>query len=279
MNVLEVRGLSVGYGGEPVLEDVSFTLEEGHVLVLLGPNGVGKTTLFKTMLGFLPCLAGTVLLDGEDTRTWTRRRFAQAVAYVPQAHDAAFGFAVRDMVLMGRTPDLDGMRAPRGEDERIADAVIEQLGLASLAGRDCRTLSGGELQMVLVARALAQRPRLLVMDEPCASLDLGNQTLLLSRIAQLAADGLSVIVTSHDPNHAFLLDADVTCIARDKTVRSGRAAEMLTPGLLSMLYDTQVGVGAIAGGDGRVVRACAPVLGVRDSTGASDGDEGREMIS
>ncbi len=279
MNVLEVRGLSVGYGGEPVLEDVSFTLEEGHVLVLLGPNGVGKTTLFKTMLGFLPCLAGTVLLDGEDTRTWTRRRFAQAVAYVPQAHDAAFGFAVRDMVLMGRTPDLDGMRAPRGEDERIADAVIEQLGLASLAGRDCRTLSGGELQMVLVARALAQRPRLLVMDEPCASLDLGNQTLLLSRIAQLAADGLSVIVTSHDPNHAFLLDADVTCIARDKTVRSGRAAEMLTPGLLSMLYDTQVGVGAIAGGDGQVVRACAPVLGVRDSTGASDGDEGREMIS
>ena len=264
MNVLDVQGLSCGYGGHAVLEDVSFSLAHGQVLVLLGPNGVGKTTLFKTVLGFLPRLAGKVLLGGEETGAWTRRRFAQTVAYVPQSHDAAFGFAVRDMVLMGRTPDLDGLRSPRKEDEDIADAVIEQLGLARLAHRDCTTLSGGELQMVLVARALAQQPRLLVMDEPCASLDLGNQTLLLQRVAELARGGLSVIVTSHDPNHAFLLDSEVVCIGRDKTVEGGRAREVLTPGFLSCLYGTQIGVGTIAGADGGQVRACAPVLESRE---------------
>lgn len=260
MSVLEVQGLSCGYGGHAVLEDISFSLAAGDVLVLLGPNGVGKTTLFKTVLGFLPRLAGTVFVDGEDTRSWSRKRFAQAVAYVPQTHDAAFGFAVRDMVLMGRTPDLDGLASPGKEDERIADEVIEALGLACLADRNCTTLSGGELQMVLVARALAQQPRLLVMDEPCANLDLGNQTLLLRRVAELAQRGLSVIVTSHDPNHAFFLDSQVVCIARDKTVKGGRAGEVLTPELLGALYGIEIGVGDIAGTSGGHVQACAPIL-------------------
>ena len=260
MSVLEVQGLSCGYGGHAVLEDISFSLAAGDVLVLLGPNGVGKTTLFKTVLGFLPRLAGAVLVDGEDTRSWSRKRFSQAVAYVPQTHDAAFGFAVRDMVLMGRTPDLDGLGSPDREDERIADEVIEALGLVRLADRDCTTLSGGELQMVLVARALAQQPRLLVMDEPCANLDLGNQTLLLRRVAELAGGGLSVIVTSHDPNHAFFLDSQVVCIARDKTVTGGRASEVLTPELLGTLYGIDIGVGDIAGASGGHVQACAPIL-------------------
>lgn len=260
MNVLEVRGLSCGYNGRAVLSDVSFSLGEGRVLVLLGPNGVGKTTLFKTMLGFLPRLGGEVLVDGEDTARWTRKRFAQAAAYVPQTHDAAFGFAVRDMVLMGRTPGIEGLRSPSREDERIADEVMEGLGIARLAGRDCTTLSGGELQMVLVARALAQKPRLLVMDEPCANLDLGNQALLLQRIGALASQGLSVVVTSHDPNHAFMLDADVACVGRDGTVRGGRAGEVLKPALLEELYGIEVGVGTITGPRGGRVTACAPVL-------------------
>lgn len=258
--VLQVKGISCGYGSQAVLRDVSFSLSEGGMLVLLGPNGVGKTTLFKTILGFLPRLGGQVLIDGEDTARWPRRRFAQAVAYVPQTHDAAFGFAVRDMVLMGRTPGLEGLRSPDREDERIADEVISRMGLARLADRDCTTLSGGELQMVLVARALAQQPRLLIMDEPCANLDLGNQALLLHRVAELASQGLAVVVTSHDPNHAFLLDAEVACVGRDGQVRGGRAGDVLTPGELGRLYGVDVGVGSITGPRGKRVSVCAPFL-------------------
>lgn len=260
MNALEVRNLACGYLGRAVLDDVSFALEPGSAVVLLGPNGVGKTTLFKTMLGFLPSLSGTVLVEGEDVRDWTRRRYAQSVAYVPQSHDAAFGFTVREMVLMGRTPALGGFTAPTREDERIACAVIDELGLGALADRDCTTLSGGERQMVLVARALAQQPRLLVMDEPCANLDLGNQVVVLRRVRELVAKGLAVVITSHDPNHAFLLDGGVVCIRRGEGVESGPAREVLTADALAALYGVDVGVGVVEGPQGQAGWACVPFL-------------------
>ena len=260
MNALEVRALTCGYQGHAVVENVSFSLEPGRAIVLLGPTGVGKTTLFKTMLGFLPRLAGEVLVEGEDVRDWTRKRYAQSVAYVPQSHDAAFGFTVREMVLMGRTPTLGGFTAPSRDDERIACAVIDELGLGALADRDCTTLSGGERQMVLVARALAQQPRLLVMDEPCANLDLGNQVVVLRRVRELVDKGLAVVITSHDPNHAFLLDDDVACMHRRGGVRSGAARAVLTPEVLAALYGVDVGVGLIEGSRGQSGWACVPFL-------------------
>lgn len=257
---LEVRHLACGYHGSAVLDDVSFSLAPATALVLLGPNGVGKTTLFKTMLGFLPRLAGEVLVEGEEVRGWTRKRYARSVAYVPQTHDAAFGFTVREMVLMGRTPALDGFAAPKREDELIACAAIDELGLGDLADRDCTTLSGGERQMVLIARALAQQPRLLVMDEPCANLDLGNQVIVLDRIRALVEKGLAVVITSHDPNHAFLLDSDVVCVGRGEDVKSGPARAVLTAEALGRLYGIEVGVGEVTGPAGRSAWACTPFL-------------------
>ena len=257
---LEARDVACGYNGRPVLEHVSFTVAPGSATVLLGPNGVGKTTLFKTMLGFLPRLAGQVFVDGEEVRGWTRKRFAQSVAYVPQTHDAAFGFTVREMVLMGRTPAAAAIAGPSREDERIACEAIDRLGLGPLADRDCTTLSGGERQMVLVARALAQQPRLLVMDEPCANLDLGNQVVVLRQVRALAESGLVVVVTSHDPNHAFMLDGDVVCVGRGGHVVSGRAAEVLTPAALGQLYGIDVGVGDVAGPHGARTRACVAFM-------------------
>lgn len=257
---LEVSHLACGYGGDPVLDDVSFSLACGRALVLLGPNGVGKTTLFKTVLGFLPRLAGDVRIEGEDVRGWTRKRYARSVAYVPQTHDSAFGFTVREMVLMGRTPSLGGFAAPTREDERIACAVIDELGLGALADRDCTTLSGGERQMVLVARALAQQPRLLVMDEPCANLDLGNQVIVLKRILALVERGLAVVITSHDPNHAFLLGSDVVCVGRGSGVTAGAARDVLTAEALGALYGIEVGVGEVRGSGGKRGVACTPFL-------------------
>lgn len=257
---LEVSHLACGYGGAPVLDDVSFSLARGRALVLLGPNGVGKTTLFKTILGFMPRLAGDVLIEGEEVRGWSRRRYARSVAYVPQAHESAFGFTVREMVLMGRTPSLDGFAGPSREDERIAGDAIDELGLSALAERDCTTLSGGERQMVLVARALAQQPRLLVMDEPCANLDLGNQVIVLRRILALVERGLAVVITSHDPNHAFLLGSDVVCVGRGFGVRAGAARDVLTAEALGALYGIEVGVGEVEGPQGKTGTACTPFL-------------------
>ncbi len=131
---LEVSDLACGYGGRAVLEHVSFSVPRGRAVMLLGPNGVGKTTLFKTVLGFLPRLAGSVLVEGEEVRGWTRKRYARSVAYVPQAHDAAFGFTVREMVLMGRTPALEGFSSPTPDDEAAACAAIDRLGFE----RACR---------------------------------------------------------------------------------------------------------------------------------------------
>lgn len=260
---LEVRGLSCGYGGHAVLQDVSFSAPCGRAVVLLGPNGVGKTTLFKTVLGFLPRISGSVLIAGEEVCGWSRKRYARSVAYVPQSHDVAFGFTVWEMVLMGRTPALAGLALPSEEDEQAAWAALERLRLRPLADRDCTTLSGGELQMVLIARALAQGAQILMMDEPCANLDLGNQVIVLERVRELMNDGLTVAMTSHDPNHAFLLGCDAVCVRRggDAGVASGPARDVLRAQDLSALYGVEVGVGEVVSASGRTAPACGPLLG------------------
>lgn len=244
--VLEVCGLACGYGSRAVLKDVSFSLAAGQALCLLGPNGVGKTTLFKTLLGFVRPLAGDVAIEGRDTRDWTRRDFAREVAYIPQLHTPSFSFSVHDVVLMGRTPHLSGLASPSESDEQLARQAIERMGIGHLAQRDYASLSGGERQMVLIARALAQQPRILVMDEPCASLDFGNQARLLEQILELAAQGIAVVMTTHDPNHAFLLDGDVLCLGRGGVAASGRARSVLTADMMSALYGVPVEVSAFS---------------------------------
>lgn len=244
-SVLSVRDLSCGYGSHAVLEHVDFDVRSGQVLVLLGPNGVGKTTLFKTALGFLRPLAGSVAIQGRDTSTWTRREFAQAVAYIPQIHTPSFSFSVRDVVLMGRTPHLSTLAAPSDRDEKIADGALVCMGIDHLAQRDYASLSGGERQMVLIARALAQEPRILVMDEPCASLDFGNQARLLEQLIALSVQGIAIIMTSHDPNHAFLLDGDVLCVGRDGACAQGPARTVLTARCMRELYGVRVAVGEV----------------------------------
>ena len=241
--VLEARGLSCGYGGRRVLEDVSFSLAAGQALCLLAQRR-GEDHAVQDASGVFEAAGGRGRHRGAATADWTRKEFACEVAYIPQLHTPSFSYSVHDVVLMGRTPHLSGLSSPSAADEELAAAAIERMGIGHLARRDYASLSGGERQMVLIARALAQQPRILVMDEPCASLDFGNQARLLEQILELAAQGIAVVMTTHDPNHAFLLDGDVLCLGRGGLAASGRAREVLTAERMSALYGVRVDVTA-----------------------------------
>lgn len=253
---LTLNTLAFGYRGREIGHDVDLSLQGGEVLALLGPNGAGKTTLFKTMLGLLPVKAGEVLLDGRPLSAWTRRERALRIAYVPQAHAAPFPFTVRDMVLMGRAAHLSAFALPGARDKAIADAALENLGIALLADKSVTEISGGERQLALIARALAQEARIIVMDEPTASLDYGNQMRLLTEIRRLAVGGLAIVLSTHNPDHALQV-ADRIALLKDGVLAAlGSPRETLTPAALKALYGIDVVIGRVPGSDALV---CAPL--------------------
>lgn len=243
--LLSVRDLRCGYGDATVLPSVSFDVHAGELLVMLGPNGVGKTTLFKTILGLLPALGGEVLLSGEPFKG--KGGAAKRIAYVPQAHVPAFPFTVEEIVLMGRTPRISAFSTPSGADRELVKRTLDELGLLHLAKRPYTEVSGGERQLILVARALAQEPDVLVMDEPASSLDFGNQAKLLRLLTALKRErSLGVLMTTHNPDHALLV-ADGALLFTESGCLHGPTSEILTESNLSRAYRTPV---AIVGGDG-----------------------------
>jgi iron complex transport system ATP-binding protein len=253
---LEVRGLTCGYGGRPAVHDVFLDVESNGVLCVLGANGSGKTTLFKGILRLLQPQTGCVLLDGEDISRWSGRRSAQAFGYVPQAHTPPFPFLVRDLVLMARTAYLGIFGAPGKHDVAIAHEALESLGVADLAGALYTEISGGERQLVLIARALAQQPRVLIMDEPTSNLDFGNQLRVLRQVRDLAGRGLGVLMTTHFPNHAFLCASRVAVMKDGRVLACGRAEDVLTAERLSGIYGVPLQIFE-TGGDAPI-RVCVP---------------------
>lgn len=239
--ILELRSLSCGYGRRTVLSQVDLTVAAGDNLCLLGPNGVGKTTLFRTILGAIEPLHGDVLVDGKSMRHLSRRERARLMAYVPQAHTAPFPFHVIDVVLTGRTAHIPLTSAPSHHDEQVAHAALERMGIAHLADRPYTELSGGERQLVLIARALAQEPRVLIMDEPSSHLDFGNQARLLALIRSLVQEGdLAVLMSSHFPNHAFACASRVGLVKDGRLVALGSPDVVLTEDSLEDIYGIPV---------------------------------------
>ena len=257
---LEANHLDFGYGARRVGSDVSLSLEAGEVLCLLGPNGSGKTTLFKTLLGLLPAQGGKVLIEDVDLRARARDEIARLVSYVPQAHAAFFPFTVEEVVLMGRTAHLGLFSSPTRRDREIAQSAIERMRLAPLADSVYTRISGGERQLALIARALAQEAKVVVMDEPTANLDFGNQVRVLQHIQSLAQSGIGVLLSTHDPDQAFICADRVAMLHEGRLARTGTPAEAITAESLRQLYGVEVEVTQVETGSGARRTACIPLL-------------------
>jgi iron complex transport system ATP-binding protein len=239
---MELSGhdLTIGYSDRVVGRHLNVALVTGEVLALLGPNGGGKTTLLKTLLGLLAAKAGEVRLGDRPLRSYTDRERARLIAYVPQSHSATFAFTVEAVVLMGRTAHGNLFSRPSAADRAVAGRVLDRLGIAHLAARPYTMISGGERQLALLARALAQEPQFIVLDEPTASLDFGNQGKVMQEIRGLAAAGIGVLFTTHDPNHAMRA-ADRALLLRDGTpVAEGPIGDVLNRSQLQALYGAPV---------------------------------------
>jgi len=237
---LEGRDLTIGYSDHVVGRGLDVALETGEVLALLGPNGGGKTTLLKTLLGLIKAKAGDIQLGGKPLGAYSIRERARIIAYVPQVHIGTFAFTVEAVVLMGRTAHGNLFSAPSARDRAVTQAVLERFGIARLASRPYTQISGGERQLVLLARALAQEPQFIVLDEPTASLDFGNQGKVMREIRALAQSGHGVLLTTHDPNHA-LRAADRAYLLREGArIAEGPVGEVLERAQLEALYGAPV---------------------------------------
>lgn len=253
---LAAEKLAIGYPGHPVGRDIDLALRAGEVLCLLGPNGSGKTTLFKTLLGLIPSQGGVIRLGETELGALARSQVARRIAYVPQAHTAHFPYRVFDMVLMGRTAHLGLFAMPGRQDRARAEAALDALGISPLAETEYTRISGGQRQLALIARALAQDAPILVMDEPTASLDFGNQVLVLRHVRALARKGLAIVLSTHEPDHAFACATTVAVLAGGRIVAQGRPGEVLTAARLADVYGVPVRVERLSGG--RTV--CVPEL-------------------
>lgn len=234
--VITLESLDVGYGGRAVVHNIDFSFRREKIICLLGANGCGKTTLLKTILGTLPALKGNIALSGKSLAQWTRTTLARFIGYVPQAHSGVFPFSVEEVVLMGRTARMNWYATPRAYDRKMAHACLQILGIAHLCQRNYMQLSGGERQLVLLARALAQEPQFLVMDEPTASLDFGNQIRVLAQIRNLKGKGMTILMTTHQPEHAYRVADEIMLIHGGKVMGAGLPGDMLTVEKLSVTY-------------------------------------------
>jgi len=238
---IDAKGLSCGYGREPVLEDLSLAARPGEVLALLGPNGSGKTTLLRALARLLKPTAGSVVLDGKDVWERQHAEVARALALTPQNERRDWPLTVEQSVRLGRMPHRGWLLPFTSEDRRIVERALESAALEDLRERPITELSGGEWRRMILARALAQQAKALLLDEPTAGLDLKYQVEMLGLIRNLAREGkLLVIMTLHDLNHAAIYADRIALISQKTIVAVGPPEEVLTGDQISDIYEVPV---------------------------------------
>lgn len=258
---LEARHVSFSYlKDRPVLKDVDFLIEKGRMVCLLGPNGAGKSTLFKIILRLLHGNGGEILIDGDPVSGMTISDIANRIAYIPQSCPPTFNYSVYEMVLMGTTAGMKLFSSPGRRQKELAAESMHKLGIDGLADRGFAEISGGERQLTLIARALAQESEILIMDEPTANLDYGNSTRVLEQIRQLAGTGYTILQATHQPDQAFLFADEVLALNRGVITAHGTPTEVITPEFIQETYGVQVSVDSLY--DDRI-RVCVPYAAIR----------------
>lgn len=237
---LEGRDLHFSYRGRAILEGASLAASGGELVALLGPNGAGKSTLLRLLLGLLCPSRGDVLIGGAPAAHLSGREIARRIAYVPQIHVTPFPYTVREVVLLGRLPSSGLFRSPSQHDAAVVAEVLQRLSISHLAERIYTEISGGERQLTLIARALAQGARVLVMDEPMASLDFGYQMRLAEHLRALTEAGYAVLMSTHDPRFALMSASRVALLSGGTIIADGKPADILTAGTLGALYKIDV---------------------------------------
>ncbi len=239
--ILEINHAGFSYNDkENIFTDVNLSLENGDVLCILGPNGTGKSTLIKCINGLLKLKEGNILINNQDIHSLNKNGLAKMIGYIPQSHNSTFAFSVFDVVLMGRAPHLSLTSVPGEKDYKIAENALKSLGISHLTHKTYTEISGGERQMVLIARVLAQQPQILLLDEPTSHLDFGNQIRTLNVINKLAESGLSVIMTSHFPDHAFLSSNKVAIMNGGTIMEIGTPESVITEENMRRAYNIDV---------------------------------------
>ena len=239
---MQIENISFSYGERKVLKNISFEANFGEFLSILGANGVGKSTLFRCILGLLTPSEGRRVICGKDVADMSASELARLIAYIPQSHNPVFNYNVFDMVLMGTTAQTGKFSAPSKEHCKIAENALLRLGISHLAQRGYANLSGGERQLVLIARAIAQQAKILLMDEPSASLDFGNRLHVMQTVRNLTKEGYCVIQTTHDPEQAYLYSDKILAMHDGRVLAFGKPKDIFDASLISKLYGVEVEV-------------------------------------
>lgn len=239
--IAEVKNISFSYEENRILlKNISFPIEQGKIICILGPNGVGKTTLLNCIANLITPTKGEILLEGKDIKKMSAKEIARKVAFVPQLIIPSLSYEVLSYVVTGCAPRIGTFEKPKKLHYEIAQNALEQMGIPYLTNKYYTQISGGERQLVSIARALAQRPRIILMDEPTAHLDYGNQIKVLKIIKRLAEEGYAAVITTHNPDHALLLGGMVAAMGQKGQFTFGSSLEVITENFLSSLYSTDL---------------------------------------
>ena len=258
---LEVINAQCGYTKDkPVQSNINFTAQTGEIVCMLGPNGCGKSTVFKSILGLLDLQSGKITLNGEDVSKWSAGKLAEAMAYVGQSHNPPFPYQVKDVVLLGRISKIGVTGQPSDKDYEIAENAMIDMGIEHLRDEAYSDISGGELQLVMIARALAQQPKFLVLDEPTAALDYGNVVRVIEKIRALSQKGYGIIMTTHSPDHAFMCNSNVVLLQKNAPMKFGRAVDIITEKNMKEAYGVNVNIVEFINTHGEVMRTCSPLF-------------------